>query len=368
MPYPPTSRRHFLRQLGTGAGSLALAAAWPSILIPRAKERLGVALVGLGNYSRTMLGPALKETQHSYLAGVVTGDPDGKGREWAREYGFPERNIYDYDGFDAIADNPDIDIVYIVLPNSMHAPWTIRALEAGKHVICEKPLALDAAEGRRMVAAAQKAGKRLATGYRLHYDPFHQDLMRFGQEKVFGEVTLIEASLCYRYAPPADSWKMQAAMGGGPLLNLGVYPIQGIRYVKGAEPLRVTARAHTQNSAYREVAETVMWEMEFADGSLGRGIASAAGYVDRLYGAATEGFFELTPSFNYTGQAGRSSQGPIVHEHVFQQVLQIDDFARSVQEGVPVRVPGEEGLRDMLVLDAIHAAIKEGQAVKVETL
>ncbi|RMG73250.1 MAG: gfo/Idh/MocA family oxidoreductase [Bacteroidetes bacterium] len=368
MPSPFSTRRQFLRQLGGGAGSLALASSWPHFLIPRRKEKLGVALVGLGSYSRSMLGPALKETSRAYLAGVVTGDPSGKGRRWAAEYGFPKKNIYDYDGFDAIADNPDIDIVYIVLPNSLHAPYTIRALAAGKHVICEKPLALTAAEGREMVAAARRAGKQLATGYRLHYDPFHQDMMRLGQEKVFGEVTLIEASLCYRYEHGADSWKMQQVMGGGPLLNLGVYPIQGVRYTKGAEPIRVQARAHTQNSAYVEVPETVHWEMEFADGSLAHCSASAAGYIDRLYAAATGGYFELTPSFNYTGQAGRSSQGPIVYEHVFQQVLQIDDFARCVQENLPSRVPGEEGLRDLLVLDAIQASIKKGQAVEVTAL
>ncbi|GAB4422982.1 MAG: Gfo/Idh/MocA family oxidoreductase [Bacteroidia bacterium] len=352
-----TTRRTFLRTVATG--SLGLAAA-PSLIIPRRKDQLGVALVGLGNYSQTMLGPALKETRHAYLAGIVTGTPD-KARRWSEAYAIPPGNVYDYDTFDRIADNPDIDIVYIVLPNSLHAPFTIRALEAGKHVICEKPMALDAVEAQAMIDAATKARRKLSIGYRLPYDPFHQEVMRFGREKTFGEIHFMVCSLCYRSVSPATSWKMQPAMGGGPLLNLAVYPIQGARYTKGAEPVAVTAQAFTQNPAFADLHETVTWQLDFADGAIAQSMTSSAGYEDRLYAACTEGTFELQPSYNYTGQAGRSPLGAMTFTHVFQQVLQIDDFARCIMDDLPSRVDAQEGLRDMLVLDAIRAAIRSGR-------
>src|SRR5690606_18797650 len=163
-----SSRRTFLKNLTqlTAAGLIL-----PSVPIigscADSQKKLGVALVGLGNYSTVMLGPALKETTHCQLAGIVTGTPS-KADKWSKEYNLPKKNIYSYDNFDTIADNKDIDIVYIVLPNSMHAEYTIRALQAGKHVICEKPMALNATEARQMVEAARKANRKLSIGYRMH--------------------------------------------------------------------------------------------------------------------------------------------------------------------------------------------------------
>ena len=120
-------------------------------------KKLGVALVGLGTYAAGQLAPALQQTVHCYLAGIVTGTPS-KAAAWKEKYNIPDKNIYSYDNFDTIKDNPDIDIVYVVLPNSMHAAYTIRAAQAGKHVICEKPMALTVADCDAMIAACKKAG------------------------------------------------------------------------------------------------------------------------------------------------------------------------------------------------------------------
>src|SRR3954469_14761420 len=183
---PPTlSRRTFVGRLAAGATALALAARTHGQTPPA--KKLGIALCGLGNYARGQLAPALKLTQRCQLVGVVTGSRE-KGLQWAKDHGFPEKNIYHYDTMPQLADNRDIDIVYVVTPNALHAPHTIAAAKAGKHVICEKPMALNAAQCDTMIAACKAANVRLSIGYRLHFEPNTQELKRLAKEKDFGEL------------------------------------------------------------------------------------------------------------------------------------------------------------------------------------
>lgn len=366
------NRRQFLDRSVKGvAGSLVLAHL-PGYLRKQAKrqdEKLGVALVGLGNYSTTQLGPALKEASHCYLAGIVTGTPE-KANKWAKEYNLSESNIYSYDDYDDIADNDAIDIIYVVLPNSMHAEYSIRALEAGKHVICEKPMAMTAMEARQMLSAAQKARKKLAVGYRLHYDPFNREAMRLGQNEVFGRINYMECSLGYSYEPQVGSWKLKKSMGGGSLYNLGVYPIQGARYTKGSEPSFVTAQATTQRKQFfREIPENFTWQLEWNDGAICNSYSGPTAYIDRLWAGCTNGFIELYPAYNYTGQKGHSTEGEMTFEHVWQQQLQMDDFAYCIKNHLPSRVDGIQGLYDALIIDAIHLSIDQnGERVKIESI
>ena len=341
--------------------------AMPSIgsCINTSQRKLGVALVGLGNYSNLMLGPALKETSNCYLSGIVTGTPE-KAVKWADEYNIKPENIYNYQNYDGIADNPDIDIIYVVLPNSMHAEFTMRALEAGKHVICEKPMAMNVAEGREMIAAAKKANRKLAIGYRMHYDPYFIEAKRLGQSQAFGPITYMECALAYFSTPDLDSWKLKQHMGGGPLLNLAVYPIQSARHTKGSEPVYVTAQATTQRKEiFKEVYENYTWQLEFADGAICNSFSGSSSYLDRLFAGCQEGFIKLEPATNYTGQAGSSTNGPMDYPQVFQQKLQIEDFARCVMEDEESMVAGVDGLKDMLILDAIDEAIRTGRKVPV---
>ncbi len=360
-----SSRRQFLKQAGLVGGALVTMPSIASCLNPD-QNKLGVALVGLGNYSTRMLGPALKETSNCYLSGVVTGTPE-KAVKWAQEYNLKQQNIYDYHSYDDIVNNPDIDIIYVVLPNSMHAEYSIRALEAGKHVICEKPMAMNAEESRQMIAAAEKANRKLAIGYRMHYDPYFIEAKRLGQEEEFGPINYMECALGYSSTPQAGSWKTKKAMGGGALYNLGVYPIQSARHTKGAEPVYVTAQATTKRKEhYPEVEEIFTWQLEFADGTLCNSYSGDAGWLDRLFAACTEGFIELNPATAYTGQQGKSTNGTMDYEQVFQQKLQIDDFARCVMHDEESIVNGEDGLKDMLIIDAIHEAIASGQRARVK--
>lgn len=366
MKAKPDSRRQFLKHAGQLAAAGLILPSLPVIsACASPNEKLGVALVGLGNYSTTMLGPALKETTNCYLAGIVTGTPS-KAERWSQEYNIPKKNIYDYDHFDDIASNKDIDIVYVVLPNSMHAPYTIRALKAGKHVICEKPMAMNAEEARQMIEAAKKANRKLSIGYRMHYDPYFIEVKKLGQEEAFGPVNYLECALGYSFTPEIGSWKLKKDMGGGSLYNLAVYPIQSARYTKGAEPVYVTAQATTKRKEiFTEEEEIFTWQFEFGDGTLCNSYSGPVAQIDRLFAGCTRGYIELNPATAYTGQAGRSSKGEFNFEQVFQQKLQIDDFARCVMENKESIVKGEEGLKDMLIIDAIHKAIKTGGRVKV---
>ena len=163
-----SSRRQFLSTISAGAG---LAVSSRSVFADHHEgKKLGYALVGLGGLSTNQIAPGLLKAKHSRLAGIVTGTPE-KEKVWAAKYDIPEKSIYNYENFDSIADNPDIDVVYVVLPNSMHKEYTVRAAKAGKHVLCEKPMATSAADCEAMIAACAEAKRKLAIGYRCRFEP-----------------------------------------------------------------------------------------------------------------------------------------------------------------------------------------------------
>lgn len=357
------SRREFLQRASAliGGAAFGLTAAAPAgRKSRRPAEKLGFALVGLGNYATGQLAPALQVTEHCRLVGIVTGTPS-KAEAWMEQYGIPEENVYNYETYDRISGNPDIDVIYVVLPNSMHAEYTIRAAEAGKHVISEKPMATSVRDCERMIAACERAGVKLSIGYRLHFDPFHQEIMRLGQEEVFGPVTGVEGSFAFTYRD-TDAWRFDKQMaGGGALLDVGIYAIQGARYVTGEEPARVKAQAfNTRPEIFTSIYETILWQMEFPSGVVSTHSTSYSGNVNRLYMMSVRGWAEIDPSYGYGGQVGRTSDGPMDFQHVNQQARQMDAFARCILEGRKSSVSGEEGLKDMKVIEAIYRSIESG--------
>ena len=228
------SRREFIKLASMSAGA-SLVGPQISCLsnMNDKKDKLGVALVGLGGYSGGQLAPALQETKHCYLAGIVTGTP-AKEITWGERYKIPKKNIYNYQNFDSIADNPDIDIVYVVLPVAMHKEFTIRAAKAGKHVICEKPMEVGVQHCQEMIDECKKQKKLLSIGYRLHFEPYNQEMMRLGQKKVYGKLKEIDCQNGFTYGGNPNSWRLKKALsGGGALMDMGVYCIQAARYVTG---------------------------------------------------------------------------------------------------------------------------------------
>ncbi|WP_407427382.1 Gfo/Idh/MocA family protein [Arcticibacter sp.] len=371
------SRRKFIHDLGIASLSLSglsLFSGFASddedssiqrIKKEKASGKLGIALVGLGSYAGGQLAPALSETSHCFLAGIVTGTPE-KGEKWKRQYGIPESNIYDYKSFDQIKNNPDIDIVYVVLPNAMHAEYVIRAAEAGKHVICEKPMAITVDECDKMIAACKKADRKLGVGYRLHYDPYHLEMMRLGQQKAHGNIRSMSAGFAFN--AHKGMWRLDKAMaGGGPLMDLGIYCVQAFCYVTGETPIAVTAKEgqKTDLERFATVEQSLTWQFEMPGGIKAQGFTSYADSRNMLRVEAERGVYELSPAFNYNGIRGKGPDGNFSFPAVNQQARQMDDFALSLIEKRPVRLPGEMGRRDVAYLQAIYQAMRSGQKVKL---
>jgi len=360
------SRRQFLAKAGAGA-SLITMLSNESIAKPyRADKKLRVALCGLGYYAEFKLAPGILASKNCELVGIVTGTP-AKAEKWKKQFNIPDKNIYNYQNFDQIANNPDIDAVYTVLPNSMHKEFVIRTAKAGKHAICEKPMAINAAECREMIDACKKANVTLSIGYRCHFEPHNMEAMRVGQQKVFGKTKVIETACGFRMGGDPNQWRLKKAMaGGGAMYDVGVYAIQGARYGLGEEPTYVTAQeVKTDPVKFKEVDETIMWQMEFPSGAVSSSITSYASNMDRLYISAENGWLELAPAYGYGPQAGRTSKGPLNIAQTNHQAVMMDEIAEIIFNKKPSSISGEEGLKDALVMEAIYRSIHSGKKEKI---
>lgn len=365
------NRRSFLQKVGVSVGAASLTAMIPSSISKAPTydgPKLRVALCGLGRYAG-YLAEGIAISKYCGVAGIVTGTPS-KIETWRSKYAIPEKNIYNYQNFDQIATNKDIDLVYVVLPNGMHKEYVIRAAKAGKHVIVEKPMALTAKDCEEMIKVCKEAGVQLAMGYRLHFEPHHLEIKRLGQEKIFGQVRLIEVSLGYSIGKDPKDWHFQKALsGGGPLMNLGVYCVQAARYVLGEEPIAVTAQILpvVDKKIKLEVETAITWQLEFPSGAVATSSATYDCGIDRFYAGADNGFFELSPAVSYGPFRGRSSKGEIRFEDINQQTQQMDEIAKVLlaKESLPAHITGEEGYKDMKIIDAIYRSAKTGKKIMI---
>jgi predicted dehydrogenase len=356
------TRRSFLSKMSLGASLLTIPTvqALPRDLDIFQEKKLGVALVGLGSYATNQLLPALRQSKFCELKGIVTGTP-AKAEKWKKENSLSDKSIYDYTTFDRISDNKDIDVVYVVLPNSMHHEYVIRAAKAGKHVICEKPMAISVKEGEEMIAACKRAGVRFFVGYRLHYEPFNMEARRIGQKKEFGAVKVINTEFGFRAGDP-NQWRLKKSLaGGGAMMDVGIYCIQANRYVTGEEPLYVTAQEYkTDKVKFKDVDETIFWQMEFPSGAVSNSTTSYASNVERLFFSAEDGWLELRPAYGYGPLAGKTSKGELKLPVVHHQTAQLDEMGQCIIQNRETTATGEEGLRDMKVIEAIYRSIADG--------
>lgn len=330
------------------------------------RDTLGVALAGLGKYATEELAPALTKTRLCKLTAIVTGDR-AKSDQWCSRYGIPEENVYSYDTFDRIAENRDVDIVYVVLPNALHAGLTERAARAGKHVICEKPMATTVEDCRRMIAACNTAGVQLSIGYRLHFDPYNlfATLFRFTP---FGRIKRITAS--HGLEIPAGVWRLNKSLaGGGPLMDVGIYCVQAAINVKGEVPIVVTAEKPppTSDSRFKEVEQSLRWTMLFRDGCVAECDTSYVEEKDHLRVEAEDEWLELSPAYAYRELRAKAGKSRLDFPEINQQARQMDDFAACVMSGKKTRVSGEMGLRDVELLMAIYEASSSGREVDLQS-
>ncbi|MEL6846315.1 MAG: Gfo/Idh/MocA family oxidoreductase, partial [Bacteroidota bacterium] len=266
------NRRQFLKSSAAGLGLATLS--FPNLFACNQDRKLGVALVGLGYYSTQVLAPALQMTEHCELRGIVTGSPE-KIPVWQEEYGIKDQNVYNYDNLSEVADNDEIDIIYIVLPTALHAQYSIIAANAGKHVWCEKPMEISAKACQSIIDACRKNKVKLSIGYRMQHEPNTQEIIRYGQQKPYGEIRKLSAEAGY-FDGRSDHWKQKKAMGGGAMYDMGVYPLNALRYATSLEPVMVRSAKHTTNrpEIYTEVDETTSFELEFPGGIIGSGKTS----------------------------------------------------------------------------------------------
>lgn len=361
-----TSRRKVIKSIAAGAVA-APAIAWglPALLPQRKKEKLGIALVGLGYYSTDILAPALQLSKKCQLMGIVTGTPS-KIDIWQKKYGIADKNVYNYQNFDSVANNPDIDVIYVVLPPSMHRDYVERAARAGKHVWCEKPMAVTEVECAAMVKACADNKVKLSIGYRMHHEPNTQDIIRFAKEKTFGPIRLISVAAGY-FDGRTNHWKQQKALGGGSMYDMGVYPLNAARYAAGEEPKAVVAQHFTNRpEIYTEVDETTVFTLEFPGGAVANCATSFGMNMSYLKVTAGKANYFLEPFQAYNEVRGAISNGTALNKTITnQQAQQMDDDATAILDNKPVMVPGEEGWKDIRIVEAIYKSAKEGRRVEL---
>ncbi|HSI06388.1 MAG TPA: Gfo/Idh/MocA family oxidoreductase, partial [Myxococcota bacterium] len=344
--------------------------------VPRPpKKTIGYAVVGLGELALAEVMPAFAQSKLSRPVALVSGHRD-KALRVAQTYGIAESAIYDYASYDKLAQNDEVEAIYIILPNSMHAEYTIRGLKAGKHVLCEKPMAVSVAEGERMVAAAKDAKKKLMIAYRLHYEPYNRKVMEMCATRELGAIKTFSSSHCMQVKAP--NIRLSKPLGGGPVGDIGIYSIQAARYVTREEPTAVTAMAYSSpgDQRFREVPESVAFTMLFPSGTMAHCDCSFAAGASRRYRVhCADGFIDLDPAFSYRGlrlsvarkdAAGSESRTSIELESGNQFALELDHFAQAILDDSAVRTPGEEGLKDMRVIAAIDEAVKTGKTVRLK--
>jgi len=366
-----SSRRNFLQTLTASALTLPFIPTFGKeksnvYPMPGEETKLKVAIMGLGSYG-TRVAEAMQSCKKAKLTGVISGTPS-KIKAWQSKYGIPEKNCYNYENFDKIKDNPDIDVVYIITPNALHRPQCIRVAKAGKHVISEKPMALNAAEGQEMIDACKKAKVHLLVGYRMHFEPKTLEIIRMRKAGEFGKVLFFQGLSGFIIGDPKQ-WRLNKSLsGGGSMMDIGIYSVNGARYMIGEEPLWVTAQeSKTDHEKFKEgIDETLLFQFGFPSGATASCLSTySLNNLDRFFLDGNKGFAEMQPSTGYGPIEGRTHKGELNFPHQTHQTFQMDEMADIILKGKQPIVPvnGEEGLKDLKIIDAIYLAAKTGKKI-----
>ncbi|GAB3331960.1 Gfo/Idh/MocA family oxidoreductase [Larkinella ripae] len=338
-------------------------------------QRVGYAIVGLGHLSLDEILPAFGQCRKSKVMALVSGSPE-KMRKAAQQYGIKSENCYSYQDYDKLKDNQAVQAIYIVLPNSMHAEYTIRGAQAGKHILCEKPMANSVGECQAMIDACKKADRKLMVAYRIQYEPNNRMIRQLVQDKKYGTVKFIEAVNNQNSANPQHWRHIKALAGGGALPDIGLYCLNTIRFLLGEEPTEVFAYQYSTpgDARFREVEELMSWQMKFPSGvhancATHYGVHEARRY--RVYGE--RGWMELSPAFPYKGIQMQTSYAEGKIEHTEQPKLteknqfatEMDHFSDCIRQNQQPFTPGEEGLQDQRIMEAIYQSAKENRPVKL---
>lgn len=371
------TRRGFMTRVGQGllaanAAGMLLKDASAQLVVPEPPgKKLGWAIVGLGSLSIHQILPAFAQCEKSKVVALVSGHPD-KAAKLAARYGVNPKSIYNYQNYDSIKDNPEVDIIYIVLPNGMHCEYTVRGLQAGKHVLTEKPMANTPAECQQMIDAGRKANRKLMVAYRCRYEPYNQEAIRVARSNELGTTKVILADAGFNMGDP-NQWRLKKDLaGGGSLMDIGIYALQAARYLSGEEPKEVNAMMYSTpgDVRFKEVEEAINFQLRFPSGILAQ-CTSSYGYAWQSHYRVvkSEGWLEMDPATAYSGLRMRVHHGNTIEEKDLPVVdhfaAEMEHMSSCVMENKEPLTAGEEGLRDLTIMKAIYEAASSGKTVKL---
>jgi predicted dehydrogenase len=339
------------------------------------QQRVGFAIMGLGRLALENILPAFAQCKHARPVALVSGDP-GKMQAVAAQYGISKDSCYSYADFSRIRSNAAVQVVYVVLPNALHREAVVRAAEAGKHVLCEKPMSVSAEEAGTMIDACKRAGRKLMIAYRCQYETNNRELIRRARSGELGDIQFIDAVNTQNQGDPAQWRQSKKLSGGGALPDVGLYCLNSTRALLGEEPIAVTAAMHSPggDARFAEVESTVSFTLQFPSGVIANCATSYSAHEHRnLKVLGSIGCAEIENAFGYEGQklrvyrrdgqAEASVELALAHKNQFS--LEIDHMAECVRHDTQPRTPGEEGLQDQVLMAAIYQAAASGETIRL---
>ena len=378
-PEREISRRGFIGKIGQGLALVTAAgtllkktAAQQGLVVPEPPgKKMGWAIVGLGSLSIHQILPAFAKCEKSKPVAFVSGHPD-KANKLALRYGINPKNIYNYQNYDSIKENPEVDIIYIVLPNSMHAEYTIRGFQAGKHILTEKPMASTPEDCQKMIDAGRAAGKKLMVAYRCRYEPYNQEAIRIARSGELGATQVILADAGFNIGNP-DQWRLKKDLaGGGSMMDIGIYALNASRYLSGEEPTEVNALMYNApgDPRFKEVEENVNFQLRFPSGAMAN-CTSSYGYFQQSHYrvVGTQGWLDMDPATWYSGLRMKVARKNTVAEVELPVrdhfAMEMDHLSQCAMDNREPLTPGEEGLKDIRLILAVYEAARTGKTVKL---
>ena len=357
------------RQLGhTLAGATLLSRLPAQLDAAEDSSPIGYAIIGLGRISMQHFMPGVKGSSKCKITGLVSGHRE-KAEKMAAEYGVPAKSIYTYENMDGIAGNKDIHAVYVALPNSMHAEYTIRSAKAGKHVLCEKPMATSIRDSQAMIDACRKAGKKLMIAYRCQLEPTNLAAIQMIRDGRLGSVQAISSTNGFNIKP--GEWRCDRKLaGGGPLMDVGIYSLNACRYLTGEEPASIEGSSSVidQDGRFKDVEENLAWTMKFPSGVIASCVTTYGANMPGAYTVfGSKGTLHMEPAFAYQGISltakFTAQKEPVQQTEEERDPAQFqreaEHLADCIHNGKEPKPNGEEGLKDMKWMEKIYAACKK---------
>jgi predicted dehydrogenase len=337
-------------------------------------KRVGYAVVGLGSISQVAVLPAFAHSRKAKLVAVVSGDKK-KASKLAEQ--FQASRAFSYEEFTKCLGNPEVEAVYIATPPGEHEMYAVAAAKAGKHVLCEKPLAATVKQARNMVDTCHRNKVQFMTAYRKYFEPSSVTLKSMISKGELGRIDVIHTlfSELRPFGDQSPSWLFSRNLcGGGPLTDLGVYCLNTCRWLVSEDPIAASGAVSwvRDRRRYKEVEEGISFRLEFRSGLILQGTAAySAAFSSFVHVHGEKGWAELAPAFAFEEE--RRLSGKIAgrwfaktFKPIDEFALELDYFAECIREDHTPEPDGEQGLRDIIIIDAIYQAAKNGGTVKIK--